>query len=62
MSIILKVLIGLVAGYTIGVALGAVAAFVFGFEDAARCIAIGCGVAGAILGPPVLGRLNAGEC
>jgi len=59
MNTALKVLIGLVAGYVIGIALGAFTAFVLGFEDAARFVAIGCGLLGAILGPTVLDRLGA---
>lgn len=60
MNVIVKILIGLVAGYTIGVGLGAITAFVLGFEDAARFVAIGCGLLGAIFGPAIIGRLEAG--
>lgn len=58
MNIFVKVLMGLVVGYIIGIALGGIAAFVFGFEDAARFIAIGCGILGAVLGPSIIGRLQ----
>ncbi len=58
MNTIVKVLMGLVVGYIIGIALGGVAAFVLGFEDAARFIAIGFGLAGAIFGPVIIDRLQ----
>lgn len=58
MNTLVKVLIGLVAGYVIGIALGAFTAFVLGVEDAARFVAIGCGLLGAILGPTLLDRLD----
>lgn len=58
MTMLVNVLIGLVAGYLIGIALGAFAAFVLDLEDAARFIAIGCGIAGAVLGPLVLAGRN----
>lgn len=60
MNVIVSVLMGLVAGYSVGVVLGAIAAFVFGFEDAARFIAIGCGFVGAAMGPTIAGRLRTG--
>lgn len=60
MNTIVKVLIGLIAGYIIGIGLGAFTAFILGFEDAARFVAIGCGLAGAILGPAILDRLGIG--
>ncbi|HYH11389.1 MAG TPA: DUF5957 family protein [Thermomicrobiales bacterium] len=58
MNIAVKILIGLVAGYIIGIILAAITAFVFDFEGAARFVAIGCGILGAILGPMILDRLG----
>lgn len=60
MNTLVKVLIGLVVGYLVGVALGAFTAFVLGFEDAARFVAIGCGILGAILGPALLRQVDIG--
>jgi predicted membrane protein len=60
MSVLVKILIGLVAGYVIGIALAAIAAFVFDLDEIARFIAIGCGIAGAILGPTLLRRVDVG--
>lgn len=60
MNTIVKVLIGLVAGYLVGIGLGAITAFVFGFEDAARFVAIGCGLLGAVLGPVMLAGRDLG--
>jgi hypothetical protein len=57
MNLVITALMGLVLGYLVGIALAAIAAFVFGFEDAARFIAIGCGVLGAATGPRLFGRL-----
>ena len=56
MTIILKILIGLVAGYTIGVMLAAIVAFALDLEEVARFIAIGCGLLGAALGPVAFRR------
>jgi hypothetical protein len=53
MNVMLSTLMGLVIGYLVGIGLAAIAVFVFGFEDAARFIAIGCGLLGAVLGAPV---------
>lgn len=61
MNIILRVFVGLIAGYLIGIVLAATAAFVFGLEDAARFIAIGCGLIGALAGPIVFSRLRVGQ-
>ena len=58
MSIWVKVLIGLVAGYLVGIALGAFTVVVLDFEDAARFVAIGCGVLGALAGPTIVDRLT----
>lgn len=58
MNIILNTLMGLIAGYLIGIVLAAIVAFGIGWEDQARFIAIGCGVLGAILGTPVAGALS----
>ena len=60
MNTIVKILIGLVVGYIVGIALGAITAFVLGFEDAARFVAIGCGILGAILGPVLLAGRDLG--
>lgn len=60
MNTVVKVLIGLVAGYLIGIALGAFVAFALGFEDAARFVAIGCGLAGAMLTPLLLADRDLG--
>ncbi len=61
MNIVLRVLIGLIAGYLVGIVLAATAAYVFDLEEAARFIAIGCGLLGAALGPRVFSRLDAGQ-
>jgi hypothetical protein len=58
MSLFMKVAIGLIAGYIIGIALGAFVAFVLDFESAARFVAIGCGLAGAALGPALLSKTD----
>lgn len=58
MNSIVRVLLGLVAGYLIGIGLGAFTAFVLGYEDAARFVAIGCGLIGAFVGPRVFSRLD----
>lgn len=58
MNILVKVLIGLVAGYIIGIILAAIAAFALGFEDVARFLAIGCGIVGAAVGPTLVDRLQ----
>ena len=60
MNTIVKVVIGLVAGYLIGIGLGAFTAFVLDFEDAARFVAIGCGILGAVLGPVLLAGRDLG--
>lgn len=60
MNLVVNVLIGLVLGYLVGVIFASIAAFVFGLEDAARFIAIGCALAGAVTGPSVLGRFREG--
>ena len=54
MQTLVKVLIGLVAGYIIGIALAAFAAFVLDLDEIARFIAIGCGILGAVLGPVLI--------
>lgn len=59
MDTVLKMLIGLVVGYIVGIILGAVNAFVLDVESAARFVAIGCGLLGAILCPTILDRLDA---
>ena len=58
MTTLLKILIGLIVGYTIGVGLAAIAAFVFDLDDVARFIAIASGLAGALLGPTLLRRVD----
>jgi hypothetical protein len=58
MNTFIAALIGLILGYLVGIAFGALAAFVFGFEDAARFIAIGCALAGAVLGPVASARVQ----
>lgn len=58
MRILTSVLIGLFVGYLIGIALASVAAFVLDLDELARFIAIGCGLAGAVLGPVVSERLR----
>ena len=58
MNIVVKVLVGLVAGYLVGIALGAFTAFVLDFEDAARFVAIGCAFLGALAGPTLVDRLT----
>jgi NhaP-type Na+/H+ or K+/H+ antiporter len=58
MNIAVKVLVGLVAGYLVGIALGAFTAFVLDFDSAARFVAIGCALAGAALAPFVLDRFG----
>jgi hypothetical protein len=60
MNLFLKILIGLVAGYTLGVVIAAFTAFVLDLDDIARFIAIGCGVAGAVLGPVLLAGRDLG--
>ena len=58
MNTMINVLMGLIVSYLIGIILAAFVAFVLGFEDAARFIAIGSGLVGAVLGPSVFGRLR----
>lgn len=58
MNVIVRILIGLVAGYLVGIGLAAFTAFVLDYEDAARFIAIGCGLLGAVLGPVVGARFD----
>src|SRR5690606_1764708 len=58
MNTMINVLIGLIVGYLIGIILAAFVAFVLGFEDAARFIAIGSGLFGAVLSPFVFGLLR----
>lgn len=58
MNVIVHVLMGLVLGYIVGILLASIVAFVFGFEDAARFIAIGCGLLGAGMGPSMAARLQ----
>lgn len=58
MNLVLKIVIGLIAGYMIGIALGAFVALVLDFEGAARFVAIGCGLAGAALGPALLSKAD----
>jgi putative effector of murein hydrolase len=61
MNVIVNVLIGLVVGYIVGILFASIVAFVFGFEDAARFVAIGCGLVGAAMGPSFVGRLQGQE-
>ncbi len=62
MQTLVKALIGLVAGYLMGILLAAFAAFVLDLDEIARFIAIGCGILGAVLGPRMLaGRDLAGR-
>lgn len=58
MNTMINALMGLILGYLIGILLAAFVAFVLGFEDAARFIAIASGLVGALLGPSVFGRLR----
>jgi hypothetical protein len=58
MTLLLKILIGLIAGYIVGIILGAFGAFVLDFESAARFVATGSALIGAVLGPRVLRRLD----
>ena len=60
MNTIVKVLIGLVVGYVVGIGLAAVAAFALDLDEIARFIAIGCGIAGAVLGPVLLAGRDLG--
>jgi Na+/H+ antiporter NhaA len=60
MNLFLKILIGLVVGYTLGVVIAAFTAFVLDLDDIARFIAIGSGIAGAILGPVLLAGRDLG--
>src|SRR5699024_12342334 len=53
---VMKIVLAVLIGYIAGIILASIAAFVFEFEDAARFIAIGCGVLGAVLGIPVAAR------
>jgi len=57
-DVAINVLIGLIVGYLVGIVLAAIAAFVFGFDEAARFIAIGSGLLGAIVATPVANRLQ----
>jgi uncharacterized membrane protein YedE/YeeE len=57
-NIAINVLIGLIVGYLVGIVLAAIAASVFDLEEAARFIAIGCGLVGAIMATPVANRLQ----
>lgn len=50
MKIMTSVLLGLVIGYIVGIMLGSIAAFVFGLDNAARFIAVGCAFLGVLLG------------
>jgi hypothetical protein len=61
MNVIVNVLIGLAVGYIVGILFASIVAFVFGFEDAARFVAIGCGLVGAATGPSVVGRMQSQE-
>ena len=58
MNQVITILIGLIVGYMLGIGLAALAAFVFGFEDAARVIAIGSGLLGAAVAVPLGQRLQ----
>lgn len=58
MNIAINVLIGLIVGYLIGIMLAAIVAFVFDVEGAARIVAIGCGLLGAVLAMPVAQHLQ----
>ena len=60
MNTILKVLIGLVVGYVVGIGLAAFTAFVLDLDEIARFIAIGCGILGAVLGPVLLAGRDLG--
>lgn len=60
MNTLVKVLIGLVAGYVVGILLAAFAAFVLDLDEIARFIAIGCGILGAALGPVLLAGRDLG--
>ncbi len=60
MQTLVKVLIGLVAGYLVGIVLAAFAAFVLDLDEIARFIAIGCGILGAVLGPVLLAERDLG--
>lgn len=53
MNTLMYVLMGLIVGYVVGIVIAAVFAFVFDMESAARFIAIGSGLLGAVAGPPV---------
>ena len=55
MNTILKVLIGLVVGYIVGIGLA-----VLDLDEIARFIAIGCGILGAVLGPVLLAGRDLG--
>jgi predicted membrane protein len=57
-NIAINVLIGLMVGYLIGIGLAAIAAFIFDLEGAARFIAIGCALLGAIVATPAANRLQ----
>lgn len=58
MNNVINALMGLIAGYTVGIILAVVVAFVFGPDAAARFVAIGCGLLGAVLGPSLFGPLR----
>jgi uncharacterized membrane protein len=61
MNAIINVLMGLVVGYIVGILLAVFVAFILGYEDAARFVAIGCGLLGAVMGPLVVNRLQSLE-
>lgn len=58
MNTLMYALMGLIVGYVIGIALAAVFAFVLDLGGAARFIAIGSGLLGALAGPAVAKRLG----
>jgi hypothetical protein len=55
---LLYALMGLVVGYLVGIGLAAIVAFGVGLDDAAKFVAIGCGLLGAVLGAPVARALQ----
>lgn len=58
MTTLMYALMGLIVGYVVGIVIAAVFAFVLNLDDAARFIAIGCGLLGALAGPAVAKRLG----
>ncbi len=58
MTTLMYALMGLIVGYVVGIVLAAFFAFVLDMEGAARFIAIGSGLLGALAGPAVAKRFG----